>query len=108
MSKLADYLKKQKIDPRRVLIASRRAEALRPEDRAVRLARVLARGGDEGAKELAQKKAARSGRPVTRPLLDRSLRGEKLSRGARKRLLQAVNAVLAQKKKPEVAAADLF
>lgn len=107
MSKLADYLKKQKIDPRRILIASRRAEALRPEDRAIRLARVRARGGDESAKELAQK-PCRAGRPVTRPLLDRGLRGEELSRGARKRLLHAINAVLAQKKKPEVAASDLF
>ena len=107
MSKLADYLKKQKIDPRRVLVASRRIEALRPEDRAVRLARDLARGGDESAKELAQK-PCRAGRPVTQPLLDRSLRGDAISRGARKRLVRAVNALLAQKKKPEVAAADLF
>lgn len=107
MSKLADYLKKQKIDPRRVLIASRHVEALRPEDRAVRLARVLARGGDEGAKELAQK-PCRAGRPVTRPLLARSLKGETVSRGARKRLLRAVNAILTQKKKPEASVADLF
>jgi hypothetical protein len=107
VSKLADYLKKQKIDPRRVVVASRRLEALRPEDRAVRRARGLAREGDEAAKELAQK-PCRAGRPVTRPLMARSLRGEAISRGAKKRLLRAVNAVLAQKKKPEVAATDLF
>lgn len=107
MSKLEDYLKKQKIDPRRVLVASRRLEALRPEDRAIRAARGRARGGDEGAKELAAK-PCRAGRPVTRPLLSRSLRGDAISRGAKKRLLRAVNAILAQKKKPEAAATDLF
>ena len=39
MSKLSDYLKKNKIDARRVVAASKTIEGLRPEDRAIRLAR---------------------------------------------------------------------
>lgn len=107
MSKLADYLAKQKIDPRRVLVASKKTETQKPEDRAIAAARRKAKGGDESAKELAEK-PMRSGRPVTRPELTRALRGDALSRGARKRLVRAVNAVLEQKKRGEVSAADLF
>jgi hypothetical protein len=107
MSKLSDYLKQQKIDPRRVLVASRDLEQLRPEDRAVRLAKKRLKGGDESAKEAAEKER-RSGRPVSQPTLDRALGGGAVSGAAKTRIVRAVNAVLAQKKKSEVALRDLF
>ena len=107
MSKLNDYLQNQKIDPRRLLVASRDLEALRPEDRSTRLAKKRAKGGDESAKEAAAKER-RSGRPVSRPTLDRALAGGSLSSAAKTRIVRAVNAVLAQKKKGEVALRDLF
>jgi hypothetical protein len=107
MSKLSDYLKKHKIDPRRVVVASRELEALRPEDRRIRLARVVAKGGDESAKELAAQKR-RSGRPVSRPAIARALAGSTVTRKTRARIVRAVNAVLAYKSKGEAKAADLF
>ena|ERR1700742_2421749 len=107
MSKLNDYLQKEKIDPRRVLIASQELEALRPEDRKTKLAKKRAKGGDEAAKEAAASKP-RSGRPVSRPTLDRALAGQPVSGAAKTRVLRALNAVLKQKKKSEVAIRDLF
>jgi hypothetical protein len=109
MSKLSDYLKQQKIDPRRLLVASHDIEQLRPEDRAIRLAKKRLKGGDEKApvKEAAEKER-RSGRPVSQPTLDRALGGAALSPAAKSRILRAVNAVLTQKKKTEVALRDLF
>jgi hypothetical protein len=108
MSKLGDFLKKHKVDPRRVVAVSRRLEALQPEDRVIRMARQRAKGGDDGAKELASKKP-RSGRPVSKPALDRALVGKTLPRRARARVLRAVNAVLAHKSKgSEAKSSDLF
>lgn len=107
MSKLSDYLQQQKIDPRRLLVASRDLEQLRPEDRAVRLAKQRLKGGDEKAKEAAEKQR-RSGRPISRPTLDRALGGSALRPAAKTRIVRAVNAVLAQKKKSEIALRDLF
>jgi len=107
MSKLNDYLQTQKIDPRRLLVASHDLEALRPEDRTVRLAKKRAKGGDESAKDAAAKDR-RSGRPISKPTLDRALAGRALSPAAKTRIVRAVNAVLTQKKKSEVAIRDLF
>jgi hypothetical protein len=107
MSKLQDYLKQQNIDPRRLLIASHDLEALRPEDRATKLAKKQAKGGDESKKEAAAKER-RSGKPVSGPTLARALAGQAVSGAAKTRMLRAVNAVLAQKKKGEVALRDLF
>jgi hypothetical protein len=107
MSKLNDYLQSQKIDPRRLFSASHDLEGLRREDRAVRLAKKAAKGGDESAKEAAAKER-RSGRPLSKPTLDRALAGSSLSGAAKTRILRAVNAVLAQKKKGEITLRDLF
>jgi hypothetical protein len=111
MSKLSDYLKKNKIDARRVVAASKSIEGLRPEDRAIRLARKQTKAGKEGVtdalKELAAKKM-RSGHKVSRPAFNRALAGEKLTTRARGRIVRAVNAVLAHKSKAEAKAADLF
>jgi len=107
MSKLSDYLKKHKVDERRLLPASKQLEALQPEDRKIRLARVMAKGGDEKAKELAAK-PRRSGRALSAPALRRALAGTALPRRARGRIVRAVNAVLAHKSKTEAKATDLF
>ena len=107
MSKLNDYLKKQNIDPRRVLAASRELEALRPDDRAIKLAKKRAKAGDENAKEAAAKKP-RSGKPVSGPTMARALAGDAMSGAAKTRVLRAVNAVLGKKKKGEAGLRDLF
>ena len=109
MSKLSDYRTKHKIDPRRVMAASKELEALRPEDRKIRLARVNAKGGDDAAKELAAQKR-RSGRSISRPAIARALAGTTVTRKTRARIVRAVNAVLAQKSKGKTEAkpADLF
>jgi hypothetical protein len=107
MSKLNDYLKKQNIDPRRILMASHELEGLRPEDRATKLAKKRAKGGDETAKEKAAQKP-RSGKPVSGPMLARALAGGPVSGAAKTRLLRAVNALLGHKKKAEANLRDLF
>ena len=108
MSKLSDYLKKNKIDARRVVAASKGIEQMRPEDRAIALARAQAKeGGDDAVKELAAKKR-RGGRTLSRPELDRALGGQALKRRARGRIVRAVNAVLAHKSKDEAKVVDLF
>jgi hypothetical protein len=109
MSKLSDFLTKEKIDPRRVIAASHRVESLQPGDRVVRLARHRVRKGSasDAEKERAQG-SARSGRPVTPPTLDRALSGKELPRKAKQRIVRAVNHVRAQRKQPEVQRADLF
>jgi hypothetical protein len=107
MSKLEDYLKKQNIDARRILAASKDLEANRPEDRATRLAKKKAKGGDESAKEAAAKKP-RSGKPLSKPTLDRAIKGQPVSGPAKTRLLRALNVVLGAKKKGEATLRDLF
>jgi hypothetical protein len=108
MSKLSDYLKKNKIDARRVVAASKEIEQLRPEDRAIALARVQAKdGGSDAVKALAAKKR-RAGRAVSGPELTRALGGVAIKRRARGRIVRAVNAVLAHKSKGEAKAVDLF
>jgi hypothetical protein len=107
MSKLSDYLKKHKIDPRRVVAVSKKIEQLLPEDRIIRLARERAKDGDDASKETAAKKR-RSGRAVTKPTMDRALVGKPLTRRARARMVRAVNAVLKHKSKGEAKSVDLF
>jgi hypothetical protein len=109
MSKLSDYLNKNKIDARRVVAASADIECNRPEDRAIAMARIQSKeGGTDAQKELAAKKR-RGGRKLSRPELDRALGGQSLSRRGRARVIRAVNAVLKHKSKGgEAKAADLF
>ncbi len=109
MSKLSDFLTKQKIDPRRIVAVSKRLESHRVEDRSIRLARRRVKGtkATDAEKEHAEKKM-RSGRPVAPPALARAMRGDAMSSHAKKRIARAVNHVLATKKKPEVGVGDLF
>ena len=104
-SKFQQFLSDNKIDPRRVLVASDQIEKLRPEDRALRLARRQARK-EEGGKKPEGK--PRSGRPVTTSLLNNALAGKTVTGPAKTRLLRAVNKVLETKKKDPVELKALF
>ena len=111
MAKLDEYLKNNKIDARRVLVASKGLERLQAEDRKIFAAKKTAKAGDEAAKEAVKELASqkpRSGRPVTRPSLSKALAGREVSGSTKTRIVRAVNAVLKAKKKSEATFADLF
>ncbi len=109
MSKLDELLSKSKIDPRRVLAASKKVEALRDEDRSIKLAKKRAKAGKatDAEKERATEKG-RSGKAVTPPMLRKAREGAKLSGPGKQRILRAVNHVLTTKKSEPVTLADLF
>jgi hypothetical protein len=109
-TKIEEFLKEKKIDPRRVLSASAMIEGLQPKDRAIRLAKRKARKSEDGGKKkegLAAEKP-RSGRPVTQRTLDAVFQGEAISGPAKSRILRAVNRILEQKKQEPVALTALF
>jgi hypothetical protein len=109
-SKFADFIQKQAIDTRRILVASRQIERLRPEDRRVRLDQRRRKSGDAPAAAEGADKAAerRSGRPVTPRLIEQALAGKPISGPAKTRLQRALNRVLEQKKKEPADLRALF
>ena len=107
MTKLKTFLDDNKIDQRRVLIASKQLEKLRSEDRKIKLAQAKARRSDDGKKPEGLAKP-RSGRPVTEVSLGAALEGDKVSGPMKTRILRAVNRVLEQKKKDAVTIDTLF
>ncbi len=109
MSKFSDFLKTKKIDARRLTAVSKDLEQLRPEDRAVKLLKGQAKGGNDAAKAKLEGKAKpRSGRPITQPTLDAALKGDAVNGPAKSRILRAVNTLLKTKKVAEVTLKDLF
>ncbi len=107
MTKLKTFLDDNKIDQRRVLIASKQLEKLRAEDRKIKLTQAQARKSDDGKKPEGLDKP-RSGRPVTEVSLNAALEGDKVSGPMKTRILRAVNRVLEQKKKDAVTIDTLF
>lgn len=114
-TKFAQFLKDNKIDPRRLIVASRGIERLQPEDRKIKLAKRQAKASPGGpaapAAEGEEKKAPpkpRSGRPVTPRSIEAATGGKTLAGPAKNRLLRAVNHVLAQKKKAAVDLRAIF
>jgi len=112
-SKFEQFLNDNKIDPRRLLVASEKLERLRPEDRALKLTRRRSKSGEAGAKpegegEKSAPKKPRSGRPITGRLLSAATAGKPVTGPAKTRLLRAVNHVLEQKKKKPVELKALF
>jgi hypothetical protein len=108
-NKFTQFLADNKLDPRRVLVASRAVEKLRPEDRRLRLAKRRGKGKEEAKKEDgAAPSKPRSGRPVTQRLLDSASAGKPVTGAAKTRLLRAVNRLLEQKKKDAVDLRALF
>ncbi len=109
-TKIEDFLKEKKIDPRRLLAASAELERLRPEDRHIRLAKRAARKSEDQAKKkegLAAKKP-RSGRAVTIEALHAAFAGKNVSGPQKTRILRALNHVLTQKKLETVELVALF
>lgn len=110
-SKFAEFLEKNKIDPRRILAASSELERLRPEDRALKLARrsgKKAEGGAPATEEKAAPQKRRSGRPVTSRALAAAQSGKPVPGPAKTRIVRAVNLLLSQKKKEPVDLRALF
>jgi hypothetical protein len=107
-SKFQQFLSENQIDPRRVLVASRAIERLRPEDRAARLARRQARKAETKPEPGSIPAKPRAGRKVTARLLAQALEGKPIQGPAKTRLLRAVNRVLEQKKKNPTDLRTLF
>lgn len=111
-SKFSQFLADNKIDPRRLIAASKSIEALRPEDRRAKWAKRNASGDKPAAPAAADADAKpakpRSGRPVNAVLLRRLEAGGKVSGPAKQRLVRALNHVLAARKKDPVDVRALF
>jgi hypothetical protein len=108
-TKIEEFLKAKKIDPRRILTMSSELERFRLEDRAIRLQKAQARKSEDPAKkkEAAEKKP-RSGRAVTQRSIDAAFAGKQIGGPVKTRMLRAVNALLEQKKQEKVELAALF
>lgn len=107
-TKFAEFLEKNKIDPRRVLAASARLERLQPADRAIRLKKRQAKAGEKPAAEGEKPGKPRSGRPVTPRLIAAAQSGKPVAGPAKTRLLRAVNHLLEQKKQEKVDIRAIF
>ena len=108
-SKFSQFLVDNKIDPRRIVAASKSIEGLRQEDRIAKAAKRSAKASDKPADASAEKPAKpRSGRPVNAVLLRRLEAGGKVSGPAKQRLVRALNHILAARKKDAVELRSLF
>lgn len=109
-TKFADFLSEKKIDPRRLIAASRDLERFRVEDRKIRLAKSAARKSEDSnkKKEGDAAKKPRSGRPVTQRAIDAAVVGKTVSGPTKTRILRAVNRLLEQKKQEKIELAALF
>jgi len=109
-TKFADFLTEKKIDPRRLIAASRIIERFRVEDRKIRLAKSVARKSEDAnkKKEGDAAKKPRSGRPVTQRAIASAMVGKGVSGPTKTRILRAVNRLLEQKKQGAVELAALF
>lgn len=108
MSKLSDFLTTNKIDPRRVVLASEKLESHTAEDKALLANKKAMKDGKAEKDEEVLKKKPRSGRPVTGAGIAKAMGGRDVSGPVKTRIVRAVNAVLTQKKKSEVTFRDLF
>lgn len=106
-SKLEQFLSTKKIDQRQLLAVSSDLEALRPEDRAIKLAKRQGKK-EEGEKKTTETKKPRSGKPVTAVALHKIFAGKPVSGPTKTRVLRAVNAILERKKQEKVDLAALF
>ena len=108
MSKLGDYLTKNKIHPNRVVTASKEIERLQPPDRELAAKKKAMKDGKVDKDEAVLKQKPRSGRPVTGATMTKAIAGQTINGPTKTRIVRAVNAVLAQKKKGEIGLRDLF
>ncbi len=108
-SKFATFVSTHKLNPKRIVAASRKIETLRIEDRKIKLAKRRAKSGDapsDGAKKDFGK--PRSGRPITPRAMTLALEGSALTGPQKSRILRAVNHVLEQKKADKIELKTLF
>jgi hypothetical protein len=105
MSKFSDFVNDKKIHTGRILATSAKLEKLRPEDRAIRLAR--RNKGEKKEGEAATGKP-RSGRPVTPRAIDAALQGKTLTGPQKTRIVRAVNHILEQRKQEAIDLRALF
>ena len=108
MSKLSDFLTQNKIDSRRVVVASKGIEKRTAEDAKLVATKKAMKDGKAEKDEAVLKQKPRSGRPVSAASMTKALDGRIISGPTKTRIVRAVNAVLAVKKKPEVTVRDLF
>lgn len=106
-TKLDTFLAEQKIDPRRIVAASRQLERLRPEDRAIKLKHLQARKKEDGKKPEGLGKP-RSGRALAEVTVRNAVTGGRISGPTKTRILRAVNLILEQRKNEPVALEALF
>jgi hypothetical protein len=110
MTKFAKFIEESKIDPRRVIAASRLLERLTQEDRMF-LAEAARKRSLAGKKDSAKKgetKKLHSNRPVTPSLIDAAKAGKPVSGPAKNRLVRAINRILEQKKQSAIELRTLF
>ncbi len=107
-SKFAEFIGAKKLDPRRILIASKKIEGLRPEDRAIKLNKRLAKKSEAAEGATKETRKPRSGRPVTDRALQAAMKGGAVSGPTKTRILRAVNHLLEQKKLEPVDLRALF
>ena len=107
-TKFAQFLQDNKIDPRRIVVASQELERLRPEDRKLKQTKGAAKKAGTKPAEGEKPAKPRSGRPVTQRLLDSVSVGKPVSGPAKTRLLRALNHVLVTKKKEAVELKAVF
>lgn len=105
-SKFASFVTEKKLNTQRILSASHKLEALRPEDRKLRLEKRLAKKAEGGEKKEIAK--PRTGRPVTNRAIEAALAGKPLTGPQKQRILRAVNHLLEQKKAEKVELKNLF
>ncbi len=109
-SRFSEFLNQEKIDPRRLLVASRLIERLRPEDRRIKLQKRQSKSADgaDTDKAKAPQPKPRSGRPVSTRLLALASAGGTLSGSQKSRLVRALNRILEQKKRDAVDVRKVF
>ena len=97
MSALSTFLESKKITVGSLLAASNRLEARSPEDHALVIARVDAKKNKkEGAAPIAKPK---SGRGVSKKIIDAALAGGSITKRARAKILRAASHLVVEKKK---------
>src|SRR5262249_10468254 len=95
-------------DQRQLVVVSNDLEALRVEDRAIKLGKRKKAGEEKKEEGGAAPKKPRSGRPVNALTLRKIFAGNDVTGPTKTRVLRAVNAILERKKQSAVTIADLF
>lgn len=108
MTKLNDFLTTNKINPKRVVLASKAIESRQADDVDLIKKKKAMKDGKLEKDPVVQKTKMRSGRPVTEPTLTKAMGGRLINGPSKTRIVRAVNAVLVQKKKTEIGFRDLF